>query len=124
MSDKKRFDYTTLGLIKKDDITTFNEQGINDIPECRDYLANYGLFVIMTRSLAGHEKDSLVEKKAILTETFKWFTDKMPKRVKKVETPEEKAAREKATTITMMRKAVENGTAAEKKMVEQIVSKM
>lgn len=63
-----RFDYTTLGLVKKDDVVTFNGNGIMDLDQkIRDGLSNYGLFVKMTRALAGHEKDSEVEKKAILT---------------------------------------------------------
>lgn len=122
--EKIRFDYTKVGLVKKDDIVTFNGKGVEDIANCRDYLANYGLFVVMTRSLAGHEKETDAEKKTILTATFKWFEDEMPKRIKKVETPEEKAARIKAETIASIRAAVASGTAAEKKMAETIISKL
>jgi len=85
-SDKVRFDYTTIGLVKADGIVTFDGKGINDIADCKDYLANYGLFVVLTRSLAGHEKDTLAEKKAIVKDNFQWFLAGMPKREKGAET--------------------------------------
>ncbi|MFZ3129589.1 MAG: hypothetical protein WA125_00415 [Desulfosporosinus sp.] len=122
---KTRFDYSLINLIKKDDVTTFNGMGITNLTQpCRDYLANYGLFVVLTRTLAGHESDSIAEKKALVADAFKWFTDEMPKREKKTLTAEEKAAKAKEAAIATMRAAVEKGTAAEKKMVESIIAKM
>jgi hypothetical protein len=68
-----------LGLVKKDDVVTFNGQGIDAVTDdARTYLANYGLFVHMTRCLAGEEKSTIEEKTAILAEDFKWFVDDMP----------------------------------------------
>jgi hypothetical protein len=116
-STKVRFDYTTIGLIKKDGIVTFEGKGINDITTCKDYLANYGLFVVLTRSLAGHENDSLAEKKAIVADTFKWFTDGMPKREKsRIDT--------KTATINLLKAQMETASKAEKAVLASIITKM
>ena len=116
-SDKVRFDYTTIGLVKKDGIVTFDGKGINDIQDCKDYLANYGLFVVLTRSLAGHEKDSLAEKKSIVKENFQWFLDKMPKREKtRIDT--------KTATINLLKVQMESANPAEKKILAGIIAKM
>jgi hypothetical protein len=122
---KTRFDYSLISLTKKDDVTLFNGMSIMNLTQpCRDYLANYGLFVVLTRTLAGHEQDSLVEKKALVADAFQWFIDEMPKREKKTMTTEEKAAKAKADAIATMRAAVKDGSPAEKKMVESIIAKM
>jgi hypothetical protein len=126
MADKKRFDYSKIGLIKKDDITTYDGKGLEQFSVASILrLANYGLFTILTRSLAGHEKETNEEKKEILTETFDGLVNETGrKRGKVAETPEEKDARIKAETIARIRESVKNGTAAEKKMAEQIISKL
>ena len=125
MAEKKRFDYSRIGLAKVDGTTTFWGKGVNDLTEeTVKYLANYGLFVVLTRTLAGNEKKSDHEKTEIVNREMKWLLDGMPKRERKTESPEDKAARIKAETIKAMRAAVENGTVAEKRMVEQIISKM
>ena len=117
-ADKVRFDYTTIGLVKKDGIVTFDGKGINDIANCKDYLANYGLFVIMTRSLAGHEKDTDAEKKAILVDTFSWFTEGMPKRAK--------AGRVnvKQATINLLKEQIKSASKVEAKILQSIVEKL
>ena len=80
---KERFDYSTIGLVKKEDKVTFNEEGIDVLTsEVKDWLANYGTFVYLTRLLAGHEKDTLAEKKAIVQEGWNWLVDGMPARTR------------------------------------------
>ena len=62
-----RFDYTKIGLVKKDHVTTFDGNGIDKFTEdVVKGLANEGYFTKLTRALAGHEKDTDDEKKAIL----------------------------------------------------------
>jgi len=118
MANKKRFDYSTLKLNKVEGVTKFDGKGIDALPaETRTFLANYGLFVNMTRELAGHEKDTIAEKQAILNDQWAWLEAGCPKR-------ERKTIDVKARTIATMRAAVEHGTPAEKKMVEGIIAKM
>mgnify|MGYP001381281440 CR=1 FL=1 len=118
MDEKKRYDYTKLALLKVDGIVTFEGKGIDTIPSCKDYLANYGLFVIMTRSLAGHEKDTDAEKKAILVDTFAWFTEGMPKRAK--------AGRVnvKQATINLLKEQIKSASKVEAKILQSIVEKL
>jgi hypothetical protein len=73
---KARFDYASIGLTKLEGVTLFNGEGITAMNEdIKAKLADYGLFVKLTRALAGHEKDSNEEKKAILTEMFNMLKD-------------------------------------------------
>jgi hypothetical protein len=70
--------YGTAGLLKVDDITTVNGEGINDLPsESKDYLANYGLFVLISR-LTANEKDT---KKwpDLFADKWVWLMEGMPK---------------------------------------------
>jgi len=78
---KERFDYSKVGLVKKDGITKFNGEGIEVLPETsQQWLANYGLFVYESRLLAGHEKDTISEKTELIQEGWNWLIDGMPKR--------------------------------------------
>jgi hypothetical protein len=125
--EKKRFDYALIEVVDKDDVTTLHGKGIDDLPkECIPYLANVGLLVMFQRSLAA-SKDcplTLEEKQAKVDNIWKWLSNGMPKRTKIMMTPEEKAKAQRDTTIKTMRDAVVNGTAAEKKLVENIISRM
>jgi poly(A) polymerase Pap1 len=70
--------YGTAGLLKVDDITTVNGEGINDLPSAsKDYLANYGLFVLISR-LTANEKDT---KKwpDLFADKWVWLMEGMPK---------------------------------------------
>ena len=72
--------YSVFGLEKKDGVTSFSGLGIEDLPEAsRRWLANYGLFVAMTRTWAGHEKDTAGEKQDLLTREWEWLMDGCPK---------------------------------------------
>jgi hypothetical protein len=126
MTDKKRYDYGKIGLTKIDDVTTFKGKGLESFAVSGILkLANYGLFAIMTRALAGHEKETDKEKEEILIETFNNLVNGISrKKGKPAETAEQKEARVKAETIARIRESVKNGTAAEKKMAEQIISKL
>jgi poly(A) polymerase Pap1 len=70
--------YGAFGLLKIDDITTVNGEGINNLPvESKDYLANYGLFVLISR-LTANEKDT--SKWAdLFADKWVWLMDSMPK---------------------------------------------
>ena len=76
-----RYDYNKIGQAKTEGTTKFDGMGINDIPAtATEWIANYGLFVFLTRSLAGHEKMSDNDKKNIVAESFQWLLDGMPAR--------------------------------------------
>ena len=76
-----RYDYNRIGLAKTEGTTKFNGMGINDLGNAAvQWIANYGLFVFLTRSLAGHEKMSDNDKKDIVAESFQWLLDGMPAR--------------------------------------------
>jgi hypothetical protein len=126
MANKKRFDYSVLGLVKKNHVTTFNGIGIDAFTrEVRDGLANEGYFTKLTRSLAGKEKFTNTEKISELKDTFDMLkSGKLVMGTKSTMTPEEKAARQKEITIAAMRAAVANGTPSEKKVIEGIIAKM
>lgn len=116
--NKTRFDYTQLKLAKVDGLVSFNGHKVDDLPATSlKFLANYGAFVNMTRELAGHEKDTLDEKQALLDAQWAWFEAGCPKRERATIDP-------KAKAIQVMRDAVANGTKQEKAMVEAIIAKM
>jgi len=72
-TNKKRFDYTKLGLSKVENVVTFNGHSVADMPEVtKTYLINYGFFAKMSRSLATTKDKPYTEDemKAILTDTF------------------------------------------------------
>ncbi len=75
-----RFDYENrLGLSKSKGITLLWGCGINFFPKTVvTWLANYGLFVYLTRSLAGKESYTDREKLAIINEKFQWLAKGMP----------------------------------------------
>lgn len=80
---KTRFDYSLVGLAKKDGVTTFDGKGIETLnTDANNFLANYGLFVVLTRTLAGHEKDSINEKKDHIRKEWNWLVAGCPKRTK------------------------------------------
>jgi len=81
---KVRFDYSLVGLAKKDGIVTFDSVNIIEklTPHALSIAANYGLFVAATRSLAGHEKDSLAEKKELIKGVIDWYLEDCPQRTK------------------------------------------
>lgn len=82
--DKKRFDYGQIGLVKKNDEVLYEGISVDDLPtNSKSWLSHYGAFVFLTRSLAGHEKDSLADKKAIVAEQFQWLVDGMPEKTRK-----------------------------------------
>ena len=115
---KERFDYTQLKLAKVDGLVSFNGHKVDDLPATSlKFLANYGAFVNMTRELAGHEKDTLDEKQALLDAQWSWLEAGCPKR-------ERATVDIQARTIATMRAAVANGTPAEKKQIEGIIAKM
>lgn len=73
--------YVEMGLNKIDNVVTFEGKGIDDLPkDSARFLANYGLFVHMTRALAGKESYSVPEKIKILKDDFSWLEEGMPKR--------------------------------------------
>jgi hypothetical protein len=70
--------YGSAGLLKVGEITTVNGEGIDDLPsESRKYLANYGLFVLISR-LTANEKDT---KKwpDLFADKWVWLMEGMPK---------------------------------------------
>lgn len=76
---KVRFNYSKVGLVKENNVVKFNNKGINTLPEpSRDWLANYGLFVALTRTLAGHEKDTDIEKQILIQKEWDWLAQGMP----------------------------------------------
>lgn len=76
-----RYDYNKIGLAKVNGITIFCGKGIKDFADAVvQWIANYGLFVFLTRSLAGHEKMSDNDKRDIVAESFQWLLDGMPAR--------------------------------------------
>ena len=77
---KTKFDYTTIGLVKADGVVSFDGKGIDSLPAtAKEHLLNYGLFVKLTRALAGHENDTIAEKKALVAETWDWLMADCPK---------------------------------------------
>lgn len=83
MADKKRFDYSLVGLVKTDHVTLFNKEGVVNLDaKAQSVCANYGLFVMLTRTLAGHENDTIQEKKDLMTKTWDWLKEGCPKREK------------------------------------------
>jgi hypothetical protein len=117
--------YGTFGLTKEDGVTTFESKGIDDLPAVAQvWLANYGLFVCMTRTWAGHEKATNDEKKELFVAMFKWLEDGCPKRKQGIKSAEEKAQDTFDATAASIRKATEHGTPAEKKMAESIIATM
>ena len=121
-----RYDYSKIGLSKKDGITIFNGNGIgNFTDDVKEGLANEGYFTKLTRALAGHEKETDVEKKAIVQETYEMLANgKLRTGKKSGQTPEQKAEAVKQASILAIRKAVEHGTKAEKALAESIIAKM
>lgn len=118
MATKIRFDYSKIGLTKVDGITLFDGKGIvNLAKEVIDYLANYGLFVILTRALAGHEKDTDAEKKSIVSASFQWLLDGCPKRTKT-------HIDAKTATINVLKVQMETASKAEKAILAGIIAKM
>jgi hypothetical protein len=132
MADKKRFDYSLVGLVKADHVTTFETApaytdakgkaipaiicGIDDLDtNAQKVLANYGLFVMLTRTLAGHEADTNTEKKELMTKTWDWLKESCPKREKVMISAYEAAcnkvnastasAKEKASTLAVLKTA-------------------
>jgi len=63
---KERFDYAQIGLAKVEDVTTFDGKKADDLNAyAKSFLVNYGAFVAMSRTLAGHEKDTIAEKREL-----------------------------------------------------------
>ena len=82
---KERFDYSLVGLVKKDGVTTFGGQKAEDLNlNAQAFLINYGAFVAMSRTLAGHEKDTVEEKRELLSDYWNWLEEGCPKRERKV----------------------------------------
>jgi hypothetical protein len=121
-----RYNYNLIGLSKVDGITLFEGKGVNELTaEVNVGLANEGLFTKLTRALAGHEKASDADKKAIVQAGWDvLFSGKLRSGKKAGQTAEQKAEAAKQAAILTMRKAVEHGSKEEKKMVESIIAKM
>jgi hypothetical protein len=119
-----RYDYSKIALVKKDGITKFDDNGIDNFTsDVVNGLANYGFFVMLTRSLAGHEKETDIEKKAIVKAVYEMLLSGKMRTGKKIGmTAEEKAKLAKDNAIEAMRKAAT--TPAEKKLIESIIAKM
>ena len=82
---KERFDYSLIGLVKKDDVTTFDGKRADELNvDAKMFLINYGAFVAMSRTLAGHEKDTIEEKRALVKDYWDWLDAGCPKRERKV----------------------------------------
>ena len=82
---KKKFDYSLVGLVKKDDVTTFDDERVDELNvTAKAFLVNYGAFVAMSRTLAGHEKDTIEEKRALVKDYWDWLDAGCPKRERKV----------------------------------------
>jgi len=82
---KERFDYTQIGLAKVEDVTTFDGKRADELNlDARMFLINYGAFVAMSRTLAGHEKDTIAEKRALVEDYWNWLEAGCPKRERKV----------------------------------------
>ena len=82
---KERFDYAQIGLVKKDDVTTFDGKRADELNvTAKAFLINYGAFVAMSRTLAGHEKDTIEEKRALVKDYWDWLNAGCPKRERKV----------------------------------------
>ncbi len=82
---KERFDYSLVGLVKKDDVTTFDGKRADELNvDAKMFLINYGAFVAMSRTLAGHEKDTIEEKRALVKDYWDWLNAGCPKRERKV----------------------------------------
>ena len=82
---KERFDYSLIGLVKKDDVTTFDGKRVDELNvDAKKFLVNYGAFVAMSRTLAGHEKDTIEEKRALVKDYWDWLEAGCPKRERKV----------------------------------------
>ena len=82
---KERFDYSLIGLVKKDDVTTFDGKRADELNvPAKAFLINYGAFVAMSRTLAGHEKDTIEEKRALVKDYWDWLDAGCPKRERKV----------------------------------------
>lgn len=75
-----RFDYEgRLGLSKSKGTTLLWGCGLSFFSKAViEWLANYGLFVYLTRSLAGKESYSDREKLAIINDKFQWLAKGMP----------------------------------------------
>lgn len=90
MAKKVRFDYSKVGLSKEDfkdtngkvlrsDKVTFDGYNVEDLPYVsQTWCADYGLFVALTRTLAGNEKASLKEKHDLIQEKWDWLMNGMP----------------------------------------------
>lgn len=82
---KERFDYSLVGLVKKDDVTTFDGKRADELNvDAKMFLINYGAFVAMSRTLAGHEKDTIAEKRELVEDYWNWLEAGCPKRERKV----------------------------------------
>ncbi len=82
---KERFDYSLVGLVKKDDVTTFDGKRADELNvDAKAFLINYGAFVAMSRTLAGHEKDTIAEKRELVADYWNWLEAGCPKRERKV----------------------------------------
>lgn len=82
---KERFDYTQIGLAKVEDVTTFDGKRADELNiDAKAFLINYGAFVAMSRTLAGHEKDTITEKRALVEDYWNWLEAGCPKRERKV----------------------------------------
>ncbi|OQB06825.1 MAG: hypothetical protein BWY21_01883 [Parcubacteria group bacterium ADurb.Bin216] len=82
---KERFDYTQIGLAKVEDVTTFDGKRADELNlDAKAFLINYGAFVAMSRTLAGHEKDTIAEKRALVEDYWNWLEAGCPKRERKV----------------------------------------
>lgn len=82
----KKGDYSRLGLVKIEDVVLYHGRGIDQLPDNTiTWLANYGLFVAMTRALATKADAPYddFEKDVIFQHYWKWLADGMPKSKRK-----------------------------------------
>ena len=119
MSEKKRYDYSLIGLAKEKGLTTFDNKGVGTLPkESVNHLANYGLFVLLSRTLAGHEKDSDIDKKALVQNAWDWLAEGMPAKAKAGR------ASIKQATINMLKVQLATASKVEQKVLQSIIDKM
>ena len=117
---KERYDYSKIGLKKENGNVFFD--GVRILPELKEgaqtVAAEYGIFVMATRVLAGHEKDTDAEKRELVKGVIDWLLADCPKRAK--------AGRVnvKQATINMLKEQIKTASKVEAKILQSIVDKM
>lgn len=116
--DKKRYDYTIIGLVKTEGHVSFDNVSVDTLPDnAKQVLMHYGAFVMLTRTLAGHEKDTDAEKKSLVKDTWDWLLAGCPKRIKS-------GFDGKAKAIAILEAQMATASKPEKAILATIIAKM